>query len=46
MKKKRIHPRRKNGLFNKKAPYWKGERAEDIVNARIDGYKRKTRRKK
>jgi hypothetical protein len=43
---KRIHPRRKNGLFNKDAPFWKGERAEDIVKKRIAGYKKKPRKKK
>lgn len=39
--KKRIHPRRRNGLFNPKAPFWRGERAEDIVKARVEGYKKK-----
>ena len=45
---KRIHPRRKNGLFNKSAPFWKGERAEDIVAKRVAGYtkKKRTSRKK
>lgn len=43
---KRVHPRRKNGLFNKDAPFWKGERAEHIVDARVAGYKKKKPRKK
>lgn len=43
---KRVHPRRKNGLYNKKAPFWKGERAEDIVNTRVQSYKKKKPRKK
>jgi len=42
---KRVHPQRKNGLFNAKAPFWRGERAEDIVNARVAGYKKKKSRK-
>lgn len=42
----RIWLTRKAGLFNKKAPYWKGERAEDIVKKRVAGYKKKKRRKK
>jgi len=45
-KRKRIHPARKNGLFNKDAPYWKGERAEDIVRARVRSYKKKKTRMK
>lgn len=44
MKKKRIHPKRKNGLYNKNAPFWKGERAEHIVKARVEGYKKKKRK--
>lgn len=44
--KKRIHPKRKNGLFNKDAPFWRGERAEDIVNARVEGYKKKRKPRK
>lgn len=44
-KRKRIHRKRKNGLFNKKAPFWRGERAEDIVNARVKGYAKKRTRK-
>jgi len=43
---KRVHPHRKNGLYNMKASYWKGERAEDIVNARVESYKKKKPRKK
>lgn len=45
-KKKLIHPRRKNGLFNEDAPFWKGERAEHIVRARVEGYKRKPKPRK
>jgi hypothetical protein len=45
-KRKRIHRRRENGLFNKDAPFWRGERAEDIVKARVAGYKKKKERKK
>lgn len=44
--KKRIHPKRKNGLFNADAPFWKGERAEDIVRRRVAGYKKKKTRAK
>lgn len=43
---KRVHPKRKNGLFNPDAPYWKGERAEDIVVKRVEEYKKKKARKK
>lgn len=43
---KRIHPRRKNGLFNRDAPFWRGERAEDIVQRRVEGYKSKKRPRK
>lgn len=43
---KRIHPRRKDGLINKKAPFWKGERAEDIVAKRVNGYKKKPKARK
>ena len=43
---KRIHPRRKDGIINKDAPYWKGERAEDIVKKRVAGYKKKPRKKR
>lgn len=42
---KRTHPKRKNGLFNPDAPFWKGERAEDIVAARVARYKKKKKRK-
>lgn len=45
-KSKRIHPERKNGLFNREAPFWKGERAEDIVRERVEGYKKKKTRTK
>jgi len=41
---KRIHPQRKNGLFNKNAPFWRGERAEHIVKARVAGYRKKKSR--
>ena len=41
---KRVHPKRKNGLFNKDAPFWRGERAEQIVEKRIQGYKNKKRK--
>lgn len=44
--KKRVHPKRKNGLFNKNAPFWRGERAEDIVKARVEGYKQKRKPRK
>lgn len=43
---KRIHKKRRNGLFNKDAPFWRGERAEDIVKKRVEGYKRKPRKKR
>lgn len=43
---KRIHPRRKNGLFNKDAPFWRGERAEHIVKKRVAGYVKKKPRKR
>lgn len=43
---KRIHPRRRNGLFNKDASFWRGERAEQIVKIRVEGYKKKKPRKK
>ena len=46
MKKRRVHPKRKNGLFNKEAPFWRGERAEEIVKRRVESYKRKKTRKK
>lgn len=42
---KRVHPHRKNGLFNKNAPFWKGERAEKIVQERVKSYKKKKARK-
>lgn len=42
---KRVHPKRKNGLFNPEAPYWKGERAETIVKERVAGYRKKRTRK-
>jgi hypothetical protein len=45
-KKKLVSPPRKNGLFNKDAPFWRGERAEHIVKARVEGYKRKPRKKR
>jgi hypothetical protein len=41
MKTRRVHRRRKRGLFNPDAPFWRGERAEDIVKARVAGYKTK-----
>ena len=41
---KRVHPKRKNGLYNPDAPYWKGERAEHIVAKRVEGYKKKKTR--
>ena len=45
--KKRVYPRRRNGLFDKDAPFWRGERAEQIVQKRVQGYlKKKTRKKK
>ena len=43
---KRIHPKRKNGLFNPDAAFWRGERCEEIVRRRVKGYKRKKTRKK
>jgi hypothetical protein len=43
---KRIVPKRKNGLFNPDAPFWKGERAEHIVQKRVAGYKKKKRKPK
>lgn len=43
---KRVHAKRKNGLFNKDAPFWRGERAEEIVRKRVEGYKKKVKRKK
>lgn len=43
---KRIHPKRRNGLFNKDAPFWRGERAEHIVRERVKGYQKKKPRKK
>lgn len=46
MKKQRIHPKRKNGLFNEDAPFWRGERAEDIVRRRVATYKKKKTRAK
>jgi hypothetical protein len=42
----RIHPRRKNGWFNKRAAFWRGERAEQIVKARVEKYKQKRTRKR
>ena len=42
----RIHPERKNGLFNPKASYWKGERAETIVKARVATYTKAARKKR
>jgi hypothetical protein len=45
-KRKRVHPKRQNGWYNKDAPYWKGERAEDIVRERVRGYKKKKTRAK
>lgn len=45
--KKRVWPLRRNGLFDKNAPFWRGERAEQIVKKRIEGYlKKKVRQKK
>ncbi len=46
VKKRRVHPKRENGLFNPDAPFWKGERAEHIVKRRVEGYKKKKARKK
>jgi hypothetical protein len=46
VKKRRIHPKRKNGLFNKDAPFWKGERAEQIVKKRVEGYKRNAKKRR
>ena len=43
---KRVHPKRKDGIINTDAPYWKGERAEQIVKKRVAGYKKKKPRKK
>jgi len=43
---KRVHRRRKNGLYNKNAPFWKGERAENIVEKRIAGYQKKKKNRK
>jgi len=43
---KRVWPRRKNGWFNKDAAFWCGERAEDIVKARVRSYKKKRPRRK
>lgn len=40
---KRVHPKRKNGLFNPDAPFWKGERAEHIVKKRVKSYVKKKR---
>lgn len=47
MKKRRVYPHRRNGLFDKDAPFWRGERAEHIVQKRVEGYlKKKVRKKK
>jgi hypothetical protein len=43
---KRIWPKRKAGIINKDAAYWRGERAEHIVKKRVAGYKKSKRRKK
>lgn len=45
-KPRRLVPHRDGGLINRDAPYWKGERAEAIVKARVtDYFKKKTRKK-
>jgi len=45
-KRKRIHSRHKNGWFNKDAPFWRGERAEQIVKERVLTYTKKRIRRK
>lgn len=42
---KRLVPKRENGLFNPRAAFWKGERAEQIVKTRVAGYTKKKPRK-
>jgi hypothetical protein len=41
---RRVHKKRKAGI-NFDAPYWHGERAEDIVAKRVASYKKKKVRK-
>lgn len=43
-KRKRVHPKRRNGLFNPEAPFWRGDRADGIMKARLKQYKRKRKR--
>lgn len=43
---RRVTPKRKSGLFNKRAPFWRGERAEDIVRRRVEVYASEAREKR